>query len=178
MQYFIGIVPSKEYIRKVSEFRHQWSSNSINEVVEPHITLKAQGGLTEDGRWLSKVKEICDHFNPFQLSLGQPRFFGRDILYLSVKSTQLYWLHERMVKEISPSGELIKSFFELDDFVPHLTLGKTTHGLTKQDLQDMAEAAEKELTPFPTFEIRFVRVYQELELNRYRKYIDIPLNDA
>ncbi|WP_198162634.1 2'-5' RNA ligase family protein [Halobacillus mangrovi] len=176
MQYFIGIVPSKEYIRKVREFRQQWSRHSINEVVEPHITLKAQGGLTEDRRWLKKVREICDDFEPFHLSLDQPRFFGDDILYLSVKSQPLYLLHERMVREISPTDEIIKSYFELDDFVPHLTLGKTTYGLTKLELQDMAKLAENELTPFPTFEVRFVRVYQEVEENQYRKYMDITLN--
>jgi hypothetical protein len=32
------------------------------------------------------------------------------------------------VQEISPSEDLIKQYFELDDFVPHLTLGKEQDG--------------------------------------------------
>jgi hypothetical protein len=32
------------------------------------------------------------------------------------------------VQQISPSEDLIKQFFELDDFVPHLTLGKEQDG--------------------------------------------------
>ncbi|MEN2766282.1 hypothetical protein [Ornithinibacillus xuwenensis] len=46
MQYFIGIVPSEEYSMKIIAFRNKWTNNSIHDVVEPHITLKAQGGLT------------------------------------------------------------------------------------------------------------------------------------
>ncbi len=56
MKYFIGIVPMAEYKSKVSAFRSRWGNNNTDEVVEPHITLKAQGGLTKDLKWLSKVK--------------------------------------------------------------------------------------------------------------------------
>lgn len=70
---------------------------------------------------------------------------------------------------------MIKKYSELDYFVPHMPLGKTSYGLTKQRLRDMAELAEKELSPFPTFEVSFVRVYKETEKNKYIKFVDIPL---
>lgn len=177
MQFFIGIVPSDEYKMKLIDFQHKWKNNRITDVVEPHITLKAQGGLTPDGKWLSKVKRVINNFQSFQIKLDKPMFFGDDILYLSATSNELYKLHKNIVLEISPTNDLIKKYFELDDFVPHMTLAKTNYGLSKKELSDMGKLAEKELNPFPTFEVRFVRVYQEIETNKYIKYLDISLND-
>ncbi|WP_017381864.1 2'-5' RNA ligase family protein [Paenisporosarcina sp. TG-14] len=177
MRFFIGIVPSDEYKKRLLDFHHKWKNNRITDVVEPHITLKAQGGLTTDEKWLSKVKEVCNNFNSFQITLEKPMFFGEDILYLSATSNELYKLHKSIVRVISPSNDLIKKFFELDDFVPHMTLGKINYGLSNKELREMGNLAEKELIPFPTFEVRFVRVYQEIEPNKYRKFLDIPLNN-
>ncbi|MBW9234472.1 2'-5' RNA ligase family protein, partial [Leptospira santarosai] len=143
MQFFIGIVPSDEYKMKLIEFKQKWRNNRITDVVEPHITLKAQGGLTSDEEWISKVIEVCHNFNPFQITLDQPMFFGDDILYLSANSNELIDLHRRIVQEVSPSQDLIKKYFELDDFVPHMTIAKTTYDLSKLDLIDMKELAEK-----------------------------------
>nr|WP_245345404.1 2'-5' RNA ligase family protein [Halobacillus andaensis] len=160
---------------RVIEFQQNWKNHSITEVVEPHITLKAQGGLTTDEKWLSEVKEVCDHFHSFQVSLGPPKFFGDDILYLRAVSSELYNLHNHMVSAISPSADLIKKYYELDDFVPHMTLGKTSYGLTKQELKEMAKSAEEELGPFPTVDVTFVRVYRERKPNQYIKLVDLPL---
>lgn len=46
-EYFIGIVPPKEYLKRIELFQTKWM-NHLG--VEPHITLKAQGGLTPDKR--------------------------------------------------------------------------------------------------------------------------------
>ena len=177
MKFFIGIVPTGEFKLKLIDFQHKWKNNRMIDVVEPHITLKAQGGLTSDEKWLSKVTVVCHNFQSFKISLDKPMFFGEDILYLSAQSSELFNLHKSIVGEISPSNELIKRYFELDDFVPHMTLGKTHYGLSKKELIDMGNLAEKELSPFPTFEVRFVRVYQEIEPNKYIKYVDIPLKN-
>lgn len=175
MQYFIGIVPTQEYIEKVTDFRDRWKNNSISDVVEPHITLKAQGGLTTDKKWLSKVKQVCSNTKPFDIKLEKTMFFGEDILYLSASSKQLSTLHNNMVSAVGPSNELIEKYFELDNFIPHMTLGKTAYGLTKQELRDMAKMAEKEISPYPIINVNCVRVYQEIEPNKYVKFDDIPL---
>jgi 2'-5' RNA ligase len=138
-EYFIGIVPPDEYMKLIEEFQCKWM-NFIG--VEPHITLKAQGGLTPDIAWINKVEKVCEHFNPFQISLGKPMYFGDNILFLSATSNELYLLHQEIVREISPSDDLIKKYFELDDFVPHLTLGKEQYGLFKQELIDMEKSAK------------------------------------
>lgn len=176
MQFFIGIIPPDVYKTKIIGFQNKWKNNRITDVVEPHITLKAQGGLTADEKWLPKVKEVCSLFPSFQLTLDKPMFFSDDILYLSVASSnKLVSLHKNIVRTVSPSNDLLKKYFELDEFVPHMTLSKTNYGLYRNDLRDMAELAERVLTPFPTFEVNFVRVYQEIETNKYVKYLDIPL---
>ncbi len=104
-------------------------------------------------------------------------FFGEDILYLSASSNNLLELHSKIVNAVAPSQELIESYFELDNFVPHMTLGKTSYGLTKQELKDMAKSVEEELIPYPILNVNFVRVYQEIEPNKYIKYEDIPFGE-
>lgn len=116
MQYFIGIVPSDEYKQKVIAFQQKWKNHKITDVVEPHITVKAQGGLTPDKEWIRKVKKVCNHFSPFNITVSKPVFFGEDILYLSVNSKELYELHNNIVEEISPSDDLIKKYFERADY--------------------------------------------------------------
>ena len=180
VKYFIGIVPPQEYLKRIVNFQSRWISTLG---VEPHITLKAQGGLTADKEWIKKVIDVCDSFQPFQLKLGAPKYFGNTILYLSVHSNHLHELHNRIVKAISPSEELVHKYFELNDFVPHLTLGKEQYGsgissgsITKIELKEMEKLTEKELTPYPTFEVNSIRVYElNAEKKRYDKYMDIYL---
>ncbi|MET1031738.1 2'-5' RNA ligase family protein [Domibacillus tundrae] len=173
-EYFIGIVPPEEYMERIEHFQRKWM-NHLG--VEPHITLKAQGGLTPDKEWIDKVKEVCENFKPFQLSLDNPMYFGDTILYLSVNSNDLHHLHREIVEAISPSDDLIKKYFELDDFVPHLTLGKEQYGLSKNELKEMAKLAEKKLTPYPNFEVTFIRIYESNnETQRYEKYLDVSLS--
>ncbi|PZE21100.1 2'-5' RNA ligase family protein [Paenibacillus xerothermodurans] len=175
MHFFIGIVPPDEYVCQTTRFQRQWPNNALPQDVEPHITVKAQGGLTPDGSWIDAVKCVCSGFPAFQVSLHQPMFFSRDVLFLSVRSEKIHSLHERLVHAISPSTELIKRYFELESYSPHLTLGQTYWGLTHEELMQMLRKAEQELTPYPTFDVNFVRIYREIERDRYVKYVDVPL---
>ena len=179
VEYFIGIVPPEDYLTKIVQFQSKWISEFG---VEPHITLKAQGGLTPDKTWINKVQRVCENFQPLQVSLGKPMYFGDNILYLSVNSNELHQLHHKIVQEISPSEKLIKQYFEQDAFVPHLTLGKEQYGgnistgLSKKELKEMESLADIELTPYPEFGVDFIRVYQlNNEKHRYEKYLDFTL---
>lgn len=91
-------------------------------------------------------------------------------------SQELCQLHNKIVQLINPSNELIKKYFELEDFVPHLTLGKTYFGMSSEELKEMAREAQKFLTPYPTFNVEQIRVYQEIEPLKYVPYKDIALN--
>lgn len=175
MQYFIGIVTPDEYIKRTIEFQRQWGNNALTNVVEPHITIKAQGGLTSDKDWLDQVMKVCEDFPPFKVSLNKPKFFGESVLFLNVESTEIHNLHNKLVQAISPSEDLIKKYLELENYVPHLTLGQSKYGLSVEELDDMAKKAENVLIPYPTFKVNFLRVYQEIEPNKYIRYMDIPL---
>ncbi|MCA1057687.1 2'-5' RNA ligase family protein [Rossellomorea aquimaris] len=176
MKFFIGIIPPEEYKDRISAFRNRWKNNRIDQIVEPHITLKAQGGLTENLKWISRIKEVCSETEPFRIELNKAMFFGEEILYLSALSEDLHKLHEKIVNSVEPS-KVIEKYFELDHFVPHLTLGKTTYGLTKQDLKDMAAVVETEIGPYPVLDVNFIRIYREMEQNKYVKFDDLYLGD-
>ncbi|MCP1422918.1 2'-5' RNA ligase [Paenibacillus xylanexedens] len=156
MKYFIGITSPDDYKEKIVAFRDRWSSNRLNDVVEPHITVKAQGGLTVDLHWLESVRQTCSLMPSFQLSLSEPESFGSAVTFLSVETSNIIELHRNLVKAISPSQELLDRYFEMDKYHPHLTLGQT-------------------YCPFSTFDVNYVRIYKEVELNKYVPFEDIQL---
>ncbi|KQX51234.1 MULTISPECIES: 2'-5' RNA ligase family protein [unclassified Paenibacillus] len=173
MQYFIGIVPPDEYKEQIAAFRNRWVSNRLKDVVEPHITVKAQGGLTEDTRWLDNVREICTSIKSFRLSMSGPATFGSAVIFLGVESEEIYVLHKLLVDKVSPSPELIDRYFELGRFHPHLTLGQTYWGMNENEIAEMKLAAIHDLAPFPTFQVNYVRIYKEIEQNKYEPFEDI-----
>ncbi|WP_442599798.1 2'-5' RNA ligase family protein [Neobacillus sp. D3-1R] len=175
MQYFIGIVPPNEYKEQISSFRNRWDNNRLKEVVEPHITVKAQGGLTEDMTWLKRVREVCSSVQSFQLSLTEPATFGTAVIFLGVQSKEIYELHKLLVDTVSPLPELVERYFELDNFHPHLTLGQTYWGMKESEIEEMKLTSKNALAPFPTFNVTYIRVYKEIEPNKYVKFEDIQL---
>ena len=149
---------------------------------EPHITLKAQGGLSLDRKWLDGVKGVASRFRPFSSSLGEPAYFGETILYLTVHSPDLFDLHREVVQAVSPSQEEIRQYFELEAFVPHLTLEKELYpssireGVDKPELEVMEQQAKRELVPYPRFDVTSIRVYElNTEKKQYEPLIDLPL---
>lgn len=145
------------------------------DAVEPHLTLKAQGGLNPDKKWINELINVCERFSSFNVSISEPNFFGEDILYLRTASSELFKLHNKLLHAVSPSEDLIKKYFEGEDFIPHITLGKTYYGLSKKELKDMKDLAEKELSPYPTFKVSYIRIYAETTPGKYIKYLDIQL---
>ncbi|MEC0127866.1 2'-5' RNA ligase family protein [Paenibacillus pabuli] len=175
MQYFIGIIPPDGYQKKIVAFRDRWSSNCLNDVVEPHITVKAQGGLTEDLHWLESVRQTCSKIQSFPLSLSEPESFGSAITFLSVETRNVIDLHRRLVNAISPSQEHLDQYFEMDKYHPHLTLGQTCWGLNETEIDEMRVLALNELCPYPSFNVHFVRVYKEVVPDKYVPFVDIQL---
>lgn len=167
MQYFLGIVPPNEYKEQIIRFQNRWPSNRILDVVEPHVTVKAQGGLNQDMVWMDKIKEVCSSFSPFQLSLSDTASFGNSVVYISVQSDMIFELHRRLVEAVMPSQELIERYFELDSYAPHLTLGQTSWGMNETELEEMKFDSSKALSPYPTFTVTHVRVYKEVEPDKY-----------
>ncbi|MGM1046200.1 MAG: 2'-5' RNA ligase family protein [Bacillota bacterium] len=175
LQFFIGIVPPHEYKEQIIQFQNRWSNNHISDVVEPHITVKAQSGLSPNLEWMGKIKESCSTFSRFQLSLSEPASFGITVVYISVQSKEIVELHRRLVEVISPSLELIERYFELGNYTPHLTLGQTHWGMKEEELAEMNTIARNDLAPFPTWTVTHLRVYKEIKPDKYVPFEDIPL---
>ncbi|MDF2652485.1 MAG: 2-5 ligase [Paenibacillus sp.] len=131
--------------------------NGLREVVEPHITVKAQSGLTIDLAGLDKVRHRCSIFPRFKLSLSEPATFGTAVAFLSVESKEIYGLHKCLMDAVSPSPELV------------------LFGMENSEIEELMNQAKTVLAPFPTFDVTFVRVYQEIEPNKYLPFEDIQL---
>ena len=48
MEYFIAITPPKEQGEEIRQFQKRWPGNRLPDLVEPHITVKSQGGLGDN----------------------------------------------------------------------------------------------------------------------------------
>ncbi|WP_217594685.1 2'-5' RNA ligase family protein [Cohnella sp. GbtcB17] len=167
MPFFIGIVPPEEYKEQILVFRNKWAKtfrnrwdiNGFRAPVEPHITVKLPNGLTEDMIWLERVRETCASFPSFQITLSKPGSFGTAVAFLSVESKEIFRLHKNLVDAISPPPEFIDRNTELDNFIPHLTLGQTKWGMTEAEIIEMKSAASEVLPPFPSFDVTSVRLF-------------------
>lgn len=178
MRYFIGIAPPEKRSEEILKFQMSWKENQFPQWVEPHITVKAQGGLDESMTWLDEVARVAQETTPFWLRLGPPQTFGSDVVFLSVESPELVALHSRLVDAINPSALLRQMYFERPgEFIPHLTLGTTACGLTEKSVEEIKEQAIRIASSEP-FEAQFIRLYrQDHEEAKYLPVKDIRLGE-
>ncbi|KUP06894.1 hypothetical protein Q75_06675 [Bacillus coahuilensis p1.1.43] len=175
MKYFIAIVPPAKLMNQIIQFQRKWENNRIQHVAEPHITVKAQSGLTEDLNWLESIRNVLVDVEGFDLTLKEPRFFSNAVLYIHSDSEELDYLHRRLMNAVSPATEERLMYMEDDRFIQHLTIGQTRWGLTEKELREMREQIEGEIPMNITFRVNYLRVYHEVEENVYCKYLDLPL---
>ncbi|KEO81121.1 2'-5' RNA ligase family protein [Tumebacillus flagellatus] len=181
VQYFLGVVPPPEYQAVLKSF-HDHSPVSTRPFL-PHITVKAQPGLTPDLAWLEKINAVCADTEPFNVQLGEPDMFGDRVLFVRVqrsKSPGLYAFHDRLLDAVNPDPEVSAAYFEPSDvWHAHLTLAVLGDNLTAEDLLDMKKHAAVELSPFPSFPVEFLRVYRWSGEpgTWYEGLLDIPLGE-
>lgn len=161
MKLFIGIVPPEEYKSKVLKFQKQWPDNRLPDRIEPHITVKAPFDPPKNNQWLEEIRQLCLHTPPFSLSLGNPSFFGERVVYLTVKSEELSRFHQEVIRVFTEATGYRVSQSEGKTYTPHLTLGNTRHGLTSMEIKEMGEQAAEHLSPYPHFQVDFLRVYEK-----------------
>ena len=138
MQFFIAIIPPKGIKQQIEDIQKKFGDNCV----EPHITVKAQGGLSDDKLWIGKVKKGIAGFRPFKVVLGRAKTFENKVLYISVKSEEIVRLHNEIVSAINPPGYLKKEHFEDKFYTPHLTLGMLDTGFQRSDFPEMAKLAD------------------------------------
>jgi 2'-5' RNA ligase len=80
MQFFIAVCPPENFKQKVISFMKEYDPSYVN----PHITVKAQSGLTPDKKWLKSIEDTCKSFPRFNISIGPPKYIS-DAAFLSGK---------------------------------------------------------------------------------------------
>lgn len=156
MEYGIAIIPPESISKEITAIQNRFGNNGI----EPHITIKAHGGLTSDLNWLKDIKEIASSFMPFKVTLTQAQTFGNDVVYISVFSPELIRLHKVIISQISPPQHIIEQYFEGDQFTPHLTLGMVRTGFDYNDFPEMKNKSDDFTKEGISFTANFLRVYQ------------------
>lgn len=177
-EYFIGIVPPQPLYNSIINVQKKYISRLG---IEPHVTLKAQSGLTEDEKWIEEVKNIISNFKQFKVDIKGSSYFGSIVLFIAVGSSELDNLHNSLINTLNISHEQQKKYFEGPDFIGHITVGKTTYPsnlssntLTTEQLDEM----EKEITKnikLDSFLVDEVWIYKKVN-NSYERYKNIKLS--
>lgn len=145
MQFFIGITPSDEMQEKIISFQRSFANNGVPDSVEPYITVKSQGGLTEDKAWLTRIGDIAKNTKSFQQAFEGAGSFGDNVIFLKpVVSKELINLHKALFNATGSYEDPTNKYFEGDRYHPHMTLGGMKWGLTKEEAENMKERAQKE----------------------------------
>ncbi len=172
MSFFIGILPPLSVTNEINIFRKKWNytGNSI-----PHIKVKAQSGLTDSLAWIPKIKTICHTFPAFDLKLGPPAAFGSNILFTSVLSKELITLHLLLVDAIKPTREEQKAYFEVTDYIPHLTLTEKSNILNEAEFVEMKRDAYETLMNFEDFTVHSIHLFSLKHGRSYTPVLELPL---
>lgn len=173
-KYFIGIVPPVDIYNAVSAIQDCFLANKG---VEPHITLKAQSGLTLDELWIDDLRHVLNNINSFEVCVRGTAYFGNEVLYIDVYSEKLIALHNKIYDVIQPSLDDKKKYFESDYYVPHITVGKTSYlsKLSNEKLSLNELHQMEEMVDIKSFETNFnvdhlwIYKYQDNTYQRYKK---------
>ncbi|MBN8207813.1 2'-5' RNA ligase family protein [Bacillus sp. NTK071] len=172
MPFFIGILPPLLITNEISSFRKRWE---YQEISPPHITIKAQGGLTEEKSWLPKIESVCYDFPAFDLKLGAPATFGSTVLFSSVLSKEIITLHLLLVDAIKPTLDEQKNYYEATDFIPHLTIAKGEGIPNDDNFLQMKNDAHEKLVGFEPFKVHSIHLFSLNENEIYKPVLEIPL---
>jgi ribosomal protein S18 acetylase RimI-like enzyme/2'-5' RNA ligase len=122
-------------VRRAQRQLYQSHGLSMEGFVRPHVTY-AVGTLDGELEALSgRLAALAAETDPFTIQVvGLGIFPGvQPVLYLPVpRGPQLAALHRRVCDHFRAAGGELEAFYELDGWLPHVTL--TTHGLTNDGL--------------------------------------------
>ncbi|WP_054957308.1 2'-5' RNA ligase family protein [Paenibacillus dakarensis] len=174
MEYYFGIVPSMDIYEPILSLREEYNYRGSS---EPHITVKASCGLSEDMGWLPLCQKIISNFGKISISVGSPNYFGdKDILYLEAHSNELNELHRKLVHVFNPDEQQIKKCFELDLYKPHITIARKSN-LGEEVIEEMKYKTGNYFETTKTFVAESVKLfYRESREDKYKEKIEINFN--
>jgi 2'-5' RNA ligase len=168
--YFIGLVPDGDLHERLTAFIERHAEPAA----EPHVTVKAQTGLEDTSVWFAHLRRWASTYPAVEVPLEEPRFFGDEILYLSVGGETVHELHEALLAALAAVGITERFEYEGDAFVPHLTLSATWLGRCAEELAGLAEEARVRFPP-TTFRARSLSVFRSLDGVTYERFESLPL---
>jgi 2'-5' RNA ligase len=176
MNFFIGIVPTAVISEDIANIQNQFGDNRL----EPHITLRPPVALKDETKWIEVVEALCKSFSPFAIDLPGTGNFGKGVLFIEARSEVLLQLQEQLVNAIKPYEQESQKLNERKDYHPHLTLGRSWCGFTKEDFKQMKILADEYLSKEPmSFVVEFLRIYHKPKSNEgYKTLKDIQLGHS
>ncbi|HEX8334413.1 MAG TPA: 2'-5' RNA ligase family protein [Segetibacter sp.] len=173
MNFFIGIVPPTVISEDIFYIQNQFGNNRL----EPHITLRPPVALKDEAKWIEVVEEFCKSFPPFTIDLTGTGNFGKRVLFIKLRSPELLKLEEQLVNAIKPYEQESQKTDDRKGYHPHLTLGRSWCGFTKEDFSQMKILADEYLAKEPvSFDVDFLRIYHKPKSNEgYKTLKDVTL---
>lgn len=173
MKYFIGIVPPEEVYQKLLDIQTQHGDNRL----EPHITLRPPVVPSPEQGWLQVVEQQAAAAKPFEVLLPGTGTFGKRVMFVRVESAGLLKLHAELIPALKDFEPVTAKKESIDDFHPHLTLGRAWCGFTADDFESMKKMAEGYLLENDVrFVVSALRIYYKPDpQGRYQTYKDVPL---
>jgi 2'-5' RNA ligase len=171
MKYFIGVVPPKNIYDTILNIQSQFGDNRL----EPHITLRPPVIVKDVDQWIKEIKTLCATVQSFNIKLPVTDRFGKRVLFISVESPELTQLYKKLGPAIKPFEQPGQE--DNRPYHPHLTLGRSWCGFTKEDFDGMQQLADEfVLQKDLSFVVNSIRVYHKPgHTKRYETLIDVPL---
>jgi 2'-5' RNA ligase len=165
MKYYIAVELPENLEKDIIVFQSQWANNALPAKISPHITVKAPIGLTSDEKWIPALESVCRKTKAFPILLKSPGFFGEDVLFLEVESAPVHKLHCEIAANFVYSDRDASKFFEKEKYHPHISLGMTWEGMSKDDIKAMYQQSL----------VRFAKpiLFMANHLTIFRKEFDI-----
>jgi len=103
--------------------------------------------------------------------------FGKRVMFVRVESAGLLKLHAELIPALKDFEPVTAKKESIDDFHPHLTLGRAWCGFTADDFESMKKMAEGYLLENDVrFVVSALRIYYKPDpQGRYQTYKDVPL---
>jgi 2'-5' RNA ligase len=176
MKFFIGIVPPEDIYNTIVTIQKRFGDNRL----EPHITLRPPVAVEDETNWTKVIEQVCSGFAPFLIDLSSTGHFGQRVLFIDVSSDALHQLHHSLIKAIKPYEQPEIKKQEAQIFNPHLTLGRSWCGFTRQDFAEMKVIADCFLSQKNiSFTANSIRIYHKPSgTGRYAPKTDIALSGA
>ncbi|MEJ7677482.1 MAG: 2'-5' RNA ligase family protein [Segetibacter sp.] len=174
MKYLIGVVPETDLYNTVLNIQKKFGDNRL----EPHITIRPPVTVADETQWINAIEMACTDFSPIQIQLPATGNFGKRVLFIDVFSKELSDLHYKLLKAVKPFEQPEVNEKDNQSYHPHLTLGRSWCGFTKEDFAQMKTLADNFLSQRPaSFIARSIRIYHKPPGNkRYETLKDILLD--